>query len=311
MPASVWKGHLAFGLVTIPVKLQRAARAEKVRFHQLHKQARAAGESPGPEPPSPPKRGRTEAAEAPQAAEPAPVLTRIRQAAYVPDAEEGRTQPVPRSELVRGFEYDPGQYVEVSNEDLRAIAPETRRDMQIVEFVRLAEIDPVYFESSYYVVPDNGGERPYALFFATLRETGYVGLAELAMHRREHIVAIRPGRRGLIAHTMFYPSEVHAEEEYRVDAGAVKPRELEMAKLLVESQTAKFEPEKFRDTYRERLEQLIQSRIEGHQTAAAARPPERAAEVVDIMEALQKSLAAVKKPVAAAAAKPARKRSAG
>ncbi len=303
MPVSVWKGHLAFGLVTIPVKLYRAARADKVKFRQLYRQPQEQ------EAPAPPRSRQASPAEPPP-----PVLSRIRQAAYVPDAgdrDEAPPQPVPRSDLVRGYEYDPGRYVVVTKEDLRAITPETRRDMQIVEFVHLDEIDPVYYESSYYVAPDSGGERPYALFFETLRETGYVGLAELAMHRREHIVVVRPGKRGLIAHTMFYPSEVHADEEFPADTGVVKPKELEMAKLLVEAQTAKFEPEKFRDTYKERLEQLIQSRIAGRQTAAAAEQPKGAEKVVDIMDALQKSLAALKKPATSAAQKPARKRSAG
>ncbi len=321
MPVSIWKGHLAFGLVTIPVKLYRAARAEKVKFRQLYRapapRAVPEEEAAGPrQADAPLKRGRAAPPPepAPTTPEPEPVVSRIRQAAYVPDAEsedEEQARPVPRSDLVRGYEYDPGRYVVVTKEDLRAITPETRRDMQIVEFVHLDEIDPVYFESSYYVAPDSGGERPYALFFETLRKTGYVGLAELAMHRREHIVVLRPGRHGLIAHTMFYPSEVHAEEEFPADTSVVKPRELEMAKLLVEAQTAKFEPEKFRDVYKERLEQLIQSRIEGRQTAAAAEQPKASEKVVDIMDALEKSLAALKKPATSAASKPARKRSAG
>lgn len=311
MPTTIWKGHLSFGLVTIPVKLYRAARAEKVSFHQLYR-------APAPLPreeleetalPEPPRaRGRKSAAPpepapgppltARQQPEPEAQFSRIRQAAYVPESEEGAKAPVARNDLVRGYEYDRGQYVVLSDEDLRSIAPENRKEMQILEFVRFGEIDPVFLESSYYVTPDGGGEKAYALLFEALRQTGYAALAELAMHRREHVVIIRPGARGLIAHTMFYSSEVRSEEEFRTDTSLVQARELGMAKLLVESLAAPFEAGKYHDTYRERLEAMIQERVAGRQVAPAAEPP-RQQKVVDITEALRKSLEQLKKPAAA------------
>ncbi len=312
MATTIWKGHLSFGLVTIPVKLYRAARAEKVSFHQLYR-APAAPQTtqekvPLEEHSSRPVRGfkapistasavEAEARRQPLP-EPEPQLSRVRQAAWVPPVEEAPnaavSAPVSRNDLVRGYEYEPDKYVVVSDEDLRGITPETRKQMQILEFVHFAEIDPVYLESSYYVVPDGGGEKAYALLFEALRQTGYAALAELAMHRREHVVIIRPGARGLLAHTMFYASEVRSEEEFRTDTSLVVGRELDMAKLLVEALVAKFEPGKYRDTYREKLEAIIQARVEGRQVAGAAEAP-RQQKVVDIMEALQNSLAAARR----------------
>jgi len=223
-------------------------------------------------------------------------LSRIRQSAYVPESDAGAAAPVSRKDLVRGYEYDRGQYVVVTDEDLKSITPETRKDAQILEFVHLNEIDPVYFETSYYVLPDSGGETAYALLFEALKQTGYAAVTEIAMHRREHIAIIRPGPRGLLAHTMFYSSEVRSQEEFRTDTSLVKPRELEMAKMLVESLAAKFEPGKYRDTYREKLEAMIQARVEGRQVAPAAEAPKQE-KVVDIMEALRKSLDAAKAKV--------------
>jgi DNA end-binding protein Ku len=147
------------------------------------------------------------------------------------------------------------------------------------------EIDPVFLETSYYVAPDEAGRRPYSLLFEAMREVGFVGLAQLAMHRREHIVALRPGKTGIIAHTMFYPNEVRQTEEYRADIKDLNKKELDLAKRLIETLVTPFEPEKFRDTYRERLEQLIASK----QPAPAA-VPRKPAQVVDIMAALEKSL---------------------
>ena len=238
MPATTWKGHLSFGLVTIPVRLYRAARAEKVSFHRLYRGPAVPRDDDFEEPetpPAPPPRGRkattTAAPAAPVQArqqpqpEPQPLLSRIRETPVVPASAEAPEQPVDRKDLVRGYEVDRGHYVVVSDEDLRSITPETRKEMQILEFVRFGEIDPVYLESSYYVVPDGGGEKAYALLFEALRETGYAALAEVAMHRREHIVIIRPGRRGLIAHTMFYDAEVRSQEEFRTRSERASCRE--------------------------------------------------------------------------------------
>jgi DNA end-binding protein Ku len=306
VPATIWKGHLTFGLVSIPIKLYRAARAEKVSFRHVY---RAAPQPPAPEEPAwepPPRRTSSTAAPAQTAAKlipmrggaaPAPApppmerVERVRHAAMSQEEDA----PLSRSEIVKGYEYEKDRYVLFDQQELRNLAPETSREMVLIEFVKLAEIDPLHFESSYYAAPDRGGERTYALLLEALRQTGYVGIAEVAMQRREHVVVVRPGRRGIVMHTMFYPNEIHAEDEYRADASAVAPRELELAKMLVERLAAPFDPSKFRDKYKERVEELIAAKIEGREVAQTETAPATAA-VKDIMAALEQSLAAAKKP---------------
>ena len=218
-------------------------------------------------------------------------------------------EPVQRSELVRGYEYEKGRYVVLEDEDIRRITPESSKEMQVLEFVRLAEIDPIFFETSYYLTPDEAGVRPYSLLFEALRETGFVGLAEVAMHSREHILVVRPGRSGLIAHTMFYADEIRASEEFHADPTNLNPRELDLAKRLIETLAAPFQPEKFRDRFRERLQELIDAKLAGRRVAEERGAKRTPAAVVDIMEALQKSLneASQRKP-AGRVGRPARKR---
>jgi DNA end-binding protein Ku len=306
MAATVWKGHLTFGLISIPIKLYRAARAEKVTFRQLHRDDYARvrqtyvrdeprGEFPTGYEEDPPRvtQKRIGAKLAP-ALPPAPVLP--------PAPAE-----VSRAEIVKGYEYTPDRYVEVTKADLAKITVTTSREMQILEFARLAEIDPIYFETSYYIAPDRAGERPYALLLQALRETGFVAIAQLAMHNREHVVVIRPGRTGMLLHTMFYEDEIRRDDEYRAETSAVNQKELELATRLIEALASPFEPAKYKDTYREKLNELIASKIsvdEIHET-----PAPKAAPVVNIVDALQRSLSMTRKPAASAesAQKPARK----
>jgi DNA end-binding protein Ku len=205
--------------------------------------------------------------------------------------------PIPRNEIVKGFEVEKDRYVVLDKEDLDKIAPKTSTEMQIVEFVRLAEIDPVYLETSYYVSPEGAGEKPYALLFEALRESGYVALAEFAMRRRQHAVVIRPGSTGIIAHTMHYVDEIRKSEEFRTDRGLASKKELDLAKRLIEAMASPFEPEKFKDTFREKLSELIAARSTS-QEVSAAQALSKPAPAVDIMQALQESLAMRRKPVA-------------
>lgn len=298
MATAVWKGHLTFGLVSIPVKLFRAARPEKVSFRQLHARTgarirHALIAEPPPEPEPEPeldkpllRRG------AGTRGSPAPEPFVAQAGARIPQRAEPEPEPeareITRSEIVKGYEYARDQYVTLSRDELAAIAPETAREMQIVEFVQLAEVDPIYFETSYYVAPDKGGERAYALLFAALQQSGFSGVAQVAMHNREHVVIIRPGRTGIVLHTMFYESEIRRDDEYRTDTSMVVPKELELAQLLIGNLAAPFEPGKYRDTYREKLEALINEKISGKETIQAPAP--KPAPVVNILEALQRSL---------------------
>ena len=341
MASTVWKGHLTFGLVSIPVKLYRAARPEKVSFRQLHGatgtrvRQQLVAEAPSeadwaPDPaeedvPVPPAR----TASGRRVSDPLPFMAPSRGAApaRVPPAPAPAPPPLPepevrevrREEIVKGYEYAKDRYVKLTKEELAGITPQTAREAQMLEFVQLSEVDPIYFETSYYVAPDKGGERACALLFEALRQSGYVGVAQLAMHNREHVVIIRPGRTGIVLHTMFYETEIRREDEYRTDTAGIGQKELDLALLLIRSLAAPFEPVKYRDSYREKLEALIQSKIAGEDVVEAPAP--RPAQVVNILEALQRSLeatasrkpAAREEPAAAApaAAKPARKRSGG
>jgi DNA end-binding protein Ku len=262
MATTVWKGHLTFGLVSFPVKLFTAARSENISFNQLHKSDNS----------------------------------RVKQVLYC----QAEDKPVPRSELVKGYEYEKDRYVVIDDEDIKKMAPGTARVMEIIEFVKTNEVDPVYFEASYYMAPDDAGEKPYALLYQVLKSTGYVGVAKIAMHNREHIVIFRPGPTGLLMHTMYYTHEIRKVEEFRTDTSVVSDKEKALAQMLVETLAAPFEPDKYKDGYRENLQAMIDAKIKGQQVVAPA--VHEPAKVIDIMEALKQSLAIAKKPAASAPA---------
>jgi len=172
--------------------------------------------------------------------------------------------------------------------------------MEILEFVQAEQVDPIYLESSYYMAPDEGGEKPYALLFEALRQSKLYALAKVAMHNREHIIVLRPGSKGILSHTMYYQDEIRQVEEFRTDTTLVKEKELEMAKMLISSLEADFEPVKYHDTYRDNLQQMIEAKIEGKKVVET--PESKIAPVIDIMEALKRSLAEKRKPAQAATA---------
>src|ERR1039458_3528222 len=169
--------------------------------------------------------------------------------------------------------------------------------MEVLEFVPEAEVDPVYLDASYYVAPERAGEKPYTLLYEALRRTGQAALAQLTMHHREHLVLLRPGRCGLLVHTLFYRDEIRALEEFRSEEEWVAPRELEMAQRLVESLAAHFEPAKYKDHYRESLRILIDAKIRGEELKLPGATEPASPPVTDVLEALKASLARAKKPV--------------
>jgi DNA end-binding protein Ku len=208
----------------------------------------------------------------------------------------GGQAPVDRSEILKGYEVAKDQYVVFEPRELAALKAQTSTELEITEFTKLEEIDPVYFDTSYYVAPDKGGEKPYALLFRALTETGYVALGSFAMHGREHATVIRPGKRGLLLHTLFRAAEVRASEEYPAILDEVAAKELELAKMLVKALAGKFDPEAFKDSREEKLRELIASRSRTAVKESSA-PSKAAAPVVDILEALKKSLEKARKPV--------------
>ncbi len=262
MATSIWKGHLTFGLVSFPVRLFTAARSESISFNQLHKEDGS----------------------------------RIKQVIYC----QSEDKPIPRSEIVKGYEYEKGKYVIIDDEEIKKVAPKTAKVMEIQEFVKADDVDPVFLESSYYLAPDEGGEKPYALLFEALKQTKYFGIAKIAMHNREHVVVLRPGDRGMVLHTMYYADEVRRSDEFRTDAHELKEKELNLAKMLVESLVGEFEPEKYHDAYRANLRTMIDAKIAGNKVVET--PETHIAPVIDIMEALKKSLEMRKPPKTAVAA---------
>ena len=284
MATAIWKGHLTFGLVSIPVKLHRAARAEKVGFRQVHE---ATGSRVRQALYREPEEAHEEVSSGEQDARSDMAAIRHKDA-VIEFRPQAKTVQVSRDELGKGYEYEPGRFVVLSRAEMESITPATAHEMQILEFVQLAEVDPIYFETSFYAVPERGGERAYGLLLAALRTSGLVGIAQVAMHRREHVVIVRCGRSGIVLHTMFYEGEVRRQDEYRADTSQIIEKELELALLLVNSLKASFDPSKYRDGYRDKLDALIAAKLAGK--ASAPGQPPRLAPVVNIMEALQRSL---------------------
>ena len=167
----------------------------------------------------------------------------------------------------------------------------------------------MYLETSYYLVPDQNAEKAYALLLEAMRQTGYAAIGQLTMHRRDHVLILRPGKTGLIGHTMFYPDEVRSTEEFRTDTSLVVAKELNLAKTLIEALAQPFDPARFKNAFRERLHELIESRIQGRQTTRVE--PREPAKVIDIMDALKRSLAEMKTVPTATPAKTERKPSTG
>jgi DNA end-binding protein Ku len=251
MASTVWKGYITFGLISVPIRLFTAARSERVSFNQLHNVCN----------------------------------TRIRQQLFCPTCN----RTVERDEIIKGYEYGKDQYVLVEDKEIKKVAPQSADGMEILEFVKIEEVDPLFFESSYYAIPEEAGRKAYHLLVDTMAKLGYAAIAQLTMHQREYTVLIRSRENGLTLHTMYYPNEIRQVAEYGKDGHfEVKPQETKLAKQLVESLAAKFEPEKYSDSYQSRLKELIEAKREGKETAATE--GRKLAPVIDLMEALQRSL---------------------
>jgi DNA end-binding protein Ku len=252
MAAVVWKGFVSFGLVTFPVRLFAAARAEHVQFHMLHRKD----------------------------------LSRVKEVWYCAD----ENKPIERADIVKGYETSKGKYVVVDDEELKKIAPPTASTMDIVQFVHNDAVDPIYFESSYYVGPEENAAKPYQLFLQALTLTKYHAIAKLAMHGREHIVLIRPSDGAMVLHTLYYPDELHAANRAPKSPAKLPPKEVELAKSLVQHLAGPFKPSEFHDSYRANIERLIEQKQKGKPVSSTAQP--KRAPVIDLMEALKRSLAA-------------------
>jgi DNA end-binding protein Ku len=225
-------------------------------------------------------------------------LQRVKQQYYCPSDN----RVVERSEIVKGYEFRKGEYVVIEPEEIKKIEPQTAKTMEILEFVKTSEVDPVFFESSYYMVPEEAGRRPYALLTKALEESEYVAIAKLTMHNREYTVFLRPHEGGLMLHTMYYAEEVRSIEEFGAPDVELKDAEVKVAHQLIEALAAEWDPEKYHDSFQDNLKKLIETKLEGG-TVAEVEKPKKLAPVVDLMAALKQSLADMegkKKPSAPA-----------
>ena len=269
MAASVWSGYLTFGLISMPVRLFSGARSESISFHMLHRDD----------------------------------LVRVKQQLICP----AENKVVERSEIVKGYEFRKNEYVVIEPEEIKKIEPKTAKTMEILEFVKASEVDPVYFESSYYMMPEEAGRRPYALLIKALEESEFVAIAKLTMHNREYTVFLRPHEGGLMLHTMYYEEEVRKVEGFGAPDVDLKDAEVKVAHQLINALATEWQPEKFHDEFQENLKKMIQTKLEGGKVAEVEKP-KKMAPVVDLMAALKESLAQMegkKKPAATAEAEPA------
>ena len=289
MGTAVWKGRLRFGLLTIPVKLYRAAQAEKVSFRQVHKPTGARvrhslctdGSSALAIPPD-----RVRAAESATAVQ-QPTSSERRHAA---GAVAG-PQPVElsRAEVGKGYEYEKGRYVCISRDELAGLIPSTAREADIRQFVQPADIDPVSVDSTFFVVPDRSAERAYALLHEALCRSGLFAVTQITMHSRESVVVLRPSANGIVAQTLFYEPEIRRERQYRTAASTVSPQELKLALRLIEQRKVPFEPMTYFDTYRGAVQALIRTRTAGQKGKVRSFEPGNAD---SLLQTLEQSLSA-------------------
>src|ERR1700685_2197886 len=269
MAASVWSGYLTFGLISMPVRLFSGARSSGISFNQLH---------------------RTD-------------HHRVKQQLICPLDN----QVLERSDIVKGYEYRKDEYVVIEPEEIKKIEPQTAKTMEILEFVKTSEVDPVYFESSYYMIPDEAGRRPYALLTKAMEESEYVAIAKLTMHNREYTGFLRQHEGGMMLQTMYYKEEVREVEGFGAPDVELKDAEVKVAHQLIEALAAEWDPEKYHATFPDNLKHLIQTKLEGGKIAEVEKP-KKLAPVVDLMSALKQSLAEMegkKKPAATAPREPA------
>ena len=275
MPRAIWSGAISFGLVNVPVKLFTATSQKDVRFHQLHDKDGA----------------------------------RIQQKRVCSkDGEE-----VPLEHIVKGYELSRDRYVTVTPEELEGLDPKASRTVDIQEFCDLDEIDPIYYDSAYYMVPDKGAAKAYALLLEAMRKSKKVAIARVVLRQKQHLVALRPIGNALSMETMLYADEVVGTDQLEglPEDVEVTDRELKMAQQLIDSLSDDFKPERYKDDYRERVLDMIERKAAGQEIVAPEEEEEQAP-VVDLMAALEASLAAAKtrrtEEEEEAPAKPTRKR---
>jgi len=254
-PRAIWRGTISFGMVSIPVNLYTATESHDVRFHLLHKRDGV----------------------------------RLKNVRWCPKDEK----QVPWDDVVRGYEYAKGRYVPVSDEDLEHLPVKTVHTVDISDFVKLEEVDPIYFEKAYYLAPEETGIKAFALLREALEQTGRAAVAKVAIRDKENLCLVRPYQGVLTMETMLYANEIRSTDDIAVDRAQVSPKELQMAVSLIENLSDSFDPTRYHDEYQAALKQLIDAKLEG--TPLPAPQTEQGEKVVDLMEALRASVEATRK----------------
>jgi DNA end-binding protein Ku len=258
MPRSIWTGAISFGLVNVPVKLYSAVSKKTVRFHQLHE-----------------KDG-----------------VRIQQKRFCPaDGEE-----VSYDQIVKGYEITPDQYVVITSEELESLEPRKTKTIDIEDFVDLEDIDPIFYDHPYYLLPGTGAAKPYKLLVEAMKDSSRVAIARVVIRQKEQLVAIRATGDILTMETMNFADEVIPHDKFDEAPGAdveTSSREVDMARQLIDSLSGEFDPSKYHDTYRERVLELIETKAAGREIAV--QPVEEPAQVPDLMAALEASVNAARK----------------
>jgi DNA end-binding protein Ku len=262
-PRAFWRGTISFGLVSIPVGLYTATESHDVHFHLLHK-----------------KDG-----------------VRLKNIRWCPKDEKA----VPWDEVVRGFEYAKGRYLAISDDDLDHLPVKTVHTVDISDFVKLAEVDPIYFDKAYYLAPEEAGIKAFSLLRQALEQTERAAVAKVAIRDKESLCLVRPYQDVLSMETMFYANEIRSTEGLAADEAKVSPKELQMAVSLIENLSDSFDPERYQDDYQAALKQVIDAKVEGAPLPEA--PAAQGEKVVDLMEALRASVEATKKKAGAAQGK--------
>ena len=256
MPRPIWTGTISFGLVSIPVKLYNAINKKSVSFNQIDQRTGS--------------------------------RIKLRRVSAADGTE------VPEGEIVKGYELSKDRYVVVEPSELDGLDPVATRTIDLADFVDLADIDPIYYDSPYYLVPDKGGAKPYKLLTSAMSAREKVAIGNFVMRTKQYLAAIRPADGKLVISTMVYADEVvdssSLAELDEVDKVNVSDKELAMAEQLVESLSGKFEPDKYHDEYREKVLDLIHRKAEGEEPVVAAAPPETSSKVVDLLAALEASV---------------------
>jgi DNA end-binding protein Ku len=251
MARAIWKGIITFGMVSIPMKLYSATSSQSVSFHLVHKKCNS----------------------------------RIKEQRFCPHCDE----VVEYADVEKGYEYSKGEYVKLTETDFEELPLPNKHTIEVTDFVHVEEIDPIYYDKTYYVDPDPAAKKPFALFMKAIEDKSVFALGKVALRSKERLCCLRPIEGSLVVTTLLYPDEITIDLDKKLPNVSISDKELDMAEKLVDMMTSDFDPEKYTDRYREALLELIEAKVEGKEIESAPEPKKKG-EVIDLLDALQASM---------------------